>query len=258
MTRRKNGFPFDFDFLYGYGTIGRRVRRGSRITVQPWEQGLLLRDGALVKQLGAGSVRVWRARCELRTFDTRPSIVNLPTQEIPTADGVTVKLTATVCRKIVDAATYLSGSQDADQVLYLAVQIALREVVSDTTIEQLLGGRGDLPEKLLQAVRGVEGLGLQVDAVEIKDIVLPSDLKRAQAQVLIARSEGLASLERARGETAALRALANAARLTAENPTLFQLRLLQQLASSPGHTVVIGSEPAVAPIAPASTVPPSA
>ena len=82
-----------------------------------------------------------------------------------------------------------------------------------------------------------------LEQLELKDIVLPADLKRAQAQVLMARAEGLAALERARGETAALRNLADAARLCAGNPALLQLRLLQQLATGPGHTVVIGNPP---------------
>ena len=60
----------------------------------------------------------------------------------------------------------------------------------------------------------------------------------------MAQAQGLAALERARGETAALRSLANAARQAEGSPApLLQLRLLQQLAATPGHTVVIGTPP---------------
>ena len=62
-------------------------------------------------------------------------------------------------------------------------------------------------------------------------------------EVLVARAHGIAALERARGETAALRNLANAARMAADNPALIQLRLLQQLEASTGHTVVLGAAP---------------
>lgn len=92
-------------------------------------------------------------------------------------------------------------------------------------------------------MRGVAELGLVLDQLELKDVVLPADLKRAQAQVLVARAEGQAALERARGETAALRNLANAARLCADNPALLQLRLVQQLETSSGHTVVMAGSP---------------
>jgi len=55
-----------------------------------------------------------------------------------------------------------------------------------------------------------------------------------------ARQEGLAALERARGETAALRSLANAAHLIERNPALMQLRLLQAVGQNSGNTVVLG------------------
>lgn len=121
--------------------------------------------------------------------------------------------------------------------------MALRELIAQSTVEDLVAGRAGAGGRLLEGVRGVEELGLALDQLELKDIVLPADLKRAQAQVLIARAEGQAALERARGETAALRNLANAARLCAEQPALLQLRLLQQLAAGPGHTVVVGNPP---------------
>lgn len=82
----------------------------------------------------------------------------------------------------------------------------------------------------------------------IKDIILSGELKRAQAEVLVARAQGLAALERARGETAALRSLVNAARMAAGNPALLQLRLIQQLGTSAGHAVIIGA-PSALPLA---------
>jgi regulator of protease activity HflC (stomatin/prohibitin superfamily) len=72
--------------------------------------------------------------------------------------------------------------------------------------------------------------------------MLPGELKRAFAEVLKARQEGQAALERARGESAALRNLANAARLLENNPALHNLRLLQSItaAGSAGNTLVMG------------------
>ena len=67
-------------------------------------------------------------------------------------------------------------------------------------------------------------------------------------QVVKARQEGLAALEKARGETAALRNLANAAQMVERNPALIQLRLLQVLAQQPGNTVVLGMPPGGTPI----------
>ena len=71
--------------------------------------------------------------------------------------------------------------------------------------------------------------------------MVPSELKRAFAGIVAARREGEAALERARGETAALRSLANAGRMIEDNPGLLQLRILQQLGGSSGNTIMLGA-----------------
>jgi regulator of protease activity HflC (stomatin/prohibitin superfamily) len=220
-----------------------RVRRGRQVTVEAWEQGLLFRHGALVRALDPGGYRFWSSGYSLRPVDVRPWIVSVPAQEVSTSDGVSVKVTAAGQARVVDAAMSVTGTQDASSALYLAVQIAMRDVVGRHTVDELVATRTEIGQELLASLQGIDQLGLVVDRLDLKDIVVPGDLKRAQASVLIARAEGQAALERARGETAALRGLANAARLTAENPALYQLRLLQQLASTSGHTVVIGTPP---------------
>jgi len=234
---------------------GRDLRRGRRVTVNQWEQGLLFRYGRLETVLEPGSHRRWGGGFTLRAVDMRPWVVLVPTQEVPTAAGATVKVTVAGQAHVMDAATYVTAARNAEQALYLAVQVALRELVATTTVEDLLANRGDVGNRLLAGVRGLDTLGLAVDQLELKDIVLPGELKRAQAEVLVARAQGTAALERARGETAALRSLANAARMAADNPVLVQLRLLQQLEASMGHTVVIGTPPLGAGIAPTAAVP---
>lgn len=229
--------------MAGFEPAGRALRRGRRATVNQWEQGLLFRHGRLSTMVGPGPHRRWGAGYTLRSVDMRPWVVLVPTQEVPTADGATVKVTVAGRARVTDAATYVTAARDAEQALYLAVQIALRELVAATTVDDLLTGRGDVGGRLLAGVRGLDILGIAVDQLEVKDIILPGELKRAQAEVLVARAQGTAALERARGETAALRSLANAARVAADNPALLQLRLLQQLDGSTGHTVVLGTPP---------------
>lgn len=78
----------------------------------------------------------------------------------------------------------------------------------------------------------------------LRDLVLPAEVRRMVTELERARREGLVALERARGEQAALRSLANAARLLKGNPELHALRVLQALASSPGKvppTLVLGA-----------------
>lgn len=94
-----------------------------------------------------------------------------------------------------------------------------------------------------QVVGEAQAVGITVHAADVRDITFPPEIRRVFAEVVRARQEGLAALERARGETAALRSLANAARLMDDNPALLSLRVLQTLAGTgtgPTPTVVLG------------------
>lgn len=249
IMRRRQAHPVPgrFGVLQGAGPAGIALRRGRWVSITEWEQGLLFRYGQLVTTMAPGRYRQWGAGFTLRAVDMRPWILTLPTQEVPTADGATVKVTVAGQAKVTDPVAYVTAAQDSSQGLYLAIQVALRDVLAGTPLDALLAGRAELGARLAEAVRGIDQLGLAAERLEIKDVILPGELKKAQAQVLVARAQGLAALERARGETAALRSLANAARMAADNPALVQLRLLQQLDGSAGHTVVIGTPAAGAP-----------
>ena len=80
----------------------------------------------------------------------------------------------------------------------------------------------------------MQPLGVEVAKVYLRDIMLGKELRSSYAAVLAARKDGEAALERARGETAALRSLANAAHMIKDNPDLVQLRLLQAMSSDEG------------------------
>jgi regulator of protease activity HflC (stomatin/prohibitin superfamily) len=107
------------------------------------------------------------------------------------------------------------------------LQQALRAAVATSDVEALLANRTELGPGMLAHARPVaERLGLALERVEVRDLTLPGELKKLFAQVVKARQEGRAALERARGETAALRNLANAATLVEAKPQLLELRAL--------------------------------
>lgn len=128
---------------------------------------------------------------------------------------------------------------DGHQRLQKAAAAALVEAISKYRIEDLLRDRksaGDeVAVRLSEHMKNCEILGATVDTVQ-----LPPETRRLFIEVEKARLEGLAALERARGEHAALRALGNAARLLKDNPELVNLRLLQTIGSGKGATVVLG------------------
>ena len=79
-----------------------------------------------------------------------------------------------------------------------------------------------------------------ISQAELGSVILPPELRKMTTEVERARLEGLAQLERARGEQAALRSLANAARMLKDNPELMKLRLLQSVGGAKGATLVLG------------------
>jgi regulator of protease activity HflC (stomatin/prohibitin superfamily) len=212
----------------------------GRATIHDYERGLRYQNGTFVGLLDAGSHLYLRPTTEIRVVDIRPGSTTIGGQEVLTSDGVAVKVSLVVRSVVGDPVAMLTGDRDAMTTLYLAVQLGLREVVARQSIEEVLAARTTLGPEIAELVAGrMAGLGIEVLGVDVRDVMVPSELKRAFSAVVAARREGAASLERARGETAALRGLANAGRLVADNPGLLSLRVVQEL-SAGGNTVMIG------------------
>ena len=216
-----------------------------RVTVFEYERGLKYVKGRFKQVLPPGQYWVWLfGSTFIRKVDIRPQYISVPGQELLTVDGVGLKVSLTAVYEISDPARAINQVASYQQALYLIVQTALRDIVGAIAIDDLMANRAQLNSQLVEAATSqVETIGLRLINVSIKDLMLPGELKKLYAQVIQARQEGLAQLERARGETAALRNLANAARLVNDNPTLLKLRLLQALEHSRGNTFVMDMSP---------------
>lgn len=205
--------------------------------------GLLYQHGLYVRRNNAGRHTIWGRGWSVKLIDLRKTSIVVSGQETLTADNVGVKLSLLVNCEVIDPAKATHTTQNWAGDLYHCAQLALRTLVNGMAIETLLGQRHDLGVQLFTQVQPAAAkLGITVHAVEIKDVMFSTELKRAFAEVVKARQEGLAALERARGESAALRNLANAARVLEANPALMNLRLLQSLttAQNAGNTLVMG------------------
>jgi len=216
--------------------------RGFRhpFVVREFECGLLYRHGKFQARLDAGRHVRWGYGYALATIDLRQQTFTVSGQEVLSADNVGLKVSVAVTVQVADPLKAMHEVQDWRGHLYNAVQIALRTLIAAQPVEALLTQRLDLGKQLLAAVQPeATKIGITVHATEVKDVMFPGDLKKAFAEVLKAKQEGQAALERARGESAALRNLANAARLLENNPALQNLRLMQSI-SGPGNTLVMG------------------
>ena len=221
----------------------------ASITIFEYERGLRFVRGRLRSELGPGLYRYLRAYTVIRKVDTRPVQLPVNGQEVLSKDGVAVKVSLSAGYRVTDARVATLNADNYITALYTELQQALRAAVSASEVETLLQNRAELGPQILQTCQpAAERLGLVLERLAIRDLTLPGDLKRIFAQVVKARQEGLAALERARGETAALRNLANAAQMVQRNPQLLQLRLLQVAGQQTGTTLVIGMPQGATPI----------
>jgi len=201
---------------------------------------LLYHKGKFVEVLSAGHYVRWGRHFTLTAFDLRKASLFIAGQDVLTADNVSLKLSLFVNYQVVQPLKAAHETQSWYEDLYHATQVALRAVVGGVAVEALLNQRLEIGAQLLARVQP-EAAKIGVHSVEVKDVMFPADLKRAFAEVLKSKQEGQAALERARGESAALRNLANAAKLLEGNPALMNLRLMQSLsaAQTAGNTLVL-------------------
>lgn len=225
--------------MYGPEQVTKPRRR---IVVTELEHVVLLRNGKVTRVLPPGRHRLSRRRDRVARIGAVPQTLIVPSQEILTADGVTVRATVALVTTVTDPVAALRAGDWRSQ-LYVEIQLALRSEVSAVVLEELVANRAGLDAPLLaSAQEGASPLGLEVSRLAIRDLVVPGEQRRLLAQIVEARLAGQAALERARGETAALRNLSNAASLMRDNPELYKLRLLQELANSDSNTFVIDTE----------------
>jgi regulator of protease activity HflC (stomatin/prohibitin superfamily) len=217
-------------------------RAVSVVTIHEYERGLRFRSGRLAGLVGPGTHLVLRPLSEIRALDARPIVVPIEGQEVLTADGVAAKISLVARYEVGDPVAAITRDAAYGRTTYLWLQLALRDAITRRTLDETLAARRDLGAEIRDAVAPrLAMLGVELLEVEVRDVMLPAELRRAFAAVLVARKEGEVALERARAETATLRSLANAGRVVADNPSLLQLRILHEVGASTGNTVVFGA-----------------
>lgn len=218
----------------------------TTVIVSEYEAGLLYADGKFVRTLSPGRYRVRQGfgRNErVQTVDLRLASLPINGQEMLTADKVTLRLNLAASYRVADAAKAVNTVQNYVTALYTELQLALRAAVTAVDLDTLMADRTALADGLRDQVRPVaETLGLALESVGVRDVILPGEVKKMLAREAEALRTGRAALVAAREETAAVRAALNTAKMLTDNPVLMQLRGLQSLesvADKAGNTVVL-------------------
>ncbi|MES2596967.1 MAG: slipin family protein [Verrucomicrobiota bacterium] len=218
-----------------------RPSAGFSFVIQDHETALLFQHGRYLSLLAPGKHRLWTSGHEVKRIDNREQMMLVQGQELLTADQVVLKVSAVATFRVTDALSMHRATQDASAALYSEIQLALRQIVAAEAAEAFLQQKTGHGAKLLELIADrAQSIGLKAARIDIRDVMLPADLKRSFMSALQQRQEAQAGLEKARAETAALRTLANAAKLMRDNPELLQLRYLQTLqevGTSVGNTL---------------------
>lgn len=220
------------------------------VVVREHERGLCHASGRFVRLLGPGHYVFWSTReapIDVQSIDMRVQQAAVAGQELMTRDKVTLRLSITIEFAIEDPALATHAVANVRDAVYLLVQLASREFVSGVTLDELLGGR-DAMTRFLEAdvTEKARRLGVRVERVGLKDIVLPGEMKTLLNKVIEAEKEAAANVILRREETAATRSLANTAKLMADQPLLLRLKELDSLKEMAGKIgevrLVVGTE----------------
>lgn len=207
------------------------------VTVMPYERYVHYRRGKLEGVLEPGRHRFWSTGHDFIPVDLRVRLFDVKPQEVPTSDGITVKVSASARLKVVDPVAFHEFTEDSYAYVYDAVKTWLRETVHAHTLDEVITGISveETPTDVEESARVA---GFEISGFGIRDILIPADIRRATEELVTTRQQSQIALERARSEVAVLRSLANSAKVLEDHPLLATIRLAET-AGSHGGTVII-------------------
>lgn len=204
----------------------------TTLVVRAYERALVYVDGRLayVLEEGAYGLHTDNRRVETVRVDLREQELQIVGQEVMTADKVSLRLNVAVKFRIVDARKSAEEVTDWRDSLYLEAQMVARRLVAGVTVDELLAGRKQASAELgAELASKAVAWGLEVRAIDVKDVILPGDMKSLMNRVIEAEKQAVANNILRREETAATRSLANTAKVLEQNPTLMRLKELEAL-----------------------------
>jgi regulator of protease activity HflC (stomatin/prohibitin superfamily) len=211
--------------------------------INEYERGVVFRLGRLIDVKGPGPRLIIPYGIDrLLKIDLRINVHQVPPQDIITKDNVTVRVTAVVFFRVVDARDAYVKVNDYRGSISTAAQTTLRSILGQSTLDELLSQRDKVNAELQTVIDDqTEPWGVKVTAVEVKDVDLPQSMQRAMAMQAEAEREKRAKIIRAEGEFQAAQQLTNAAAVIGREPATLQLRYLQTLAEigTEQNTVVV-------------------
>ena len=174
--------------------------------------------------------------------DMRVRVADVPDQEAMTGDNISVKVNAVIYYKVTDAKKAILEVEHYTYAISQLAQTTMRNIVGEVELDDLLAKRDKVAKKIKDIVdKETDPWGIKVNSVELKDIVLPEEMKRVIGKQAEAERERRAVITKAEGEAQAADNLSKAAKVLAMNPGALHLRTLQSMndiSSDQSNTIV--------------------
>jgi regulator of protease activity HflC (stomatin/prohibitin superfamily) len=198
--------------------------------LREYERGVVFRLGRLVGAKGPGLILLIPIIDKMVKVPLRTVAMDVPPQDVITADNVSVKVNAVVYFRVLEPAKAVVEVEDYIYATSQLAQTTLRSVLGGAELDHLLMDREKINQELQDIIdRQTDPWGIKIAMVEVKHVDLPPEMQRAMARQAEAERERRAKVIHAEGEFEASKRLAEAAAVLSKEPTALQLRYLNTL-----------------------------
>ncbi len=218
-----------------------------KVEVAEYERARLYFNKKLDRVLDPGTYYFWNSvvSVDYDIVDMRLCRLDVTGQEIMTQDKVSVRVNLVCSYRVTDCVGIMTDVDDFTSQLYTAAQLALREYIGKSRLDDIITDKDALSSRVLDRVR-VKGreFCVEVTDADIKDIILPGEVRDIMNTVLVAEKKAQANVITRREEVASTRSLLNTAKLMEENKTLYRLKeleFIERICENVGSLTLSGS-----------------
>ncbi len=198
--------------------------------INEYENGIIFRLGRFAGTRQPGLNLIFPAIDRMVIVDLRTVARDIPPQDVITRDNVSVKVNAVLYFRVVQAERAIIQVEDFLYATSQLAQTTLRSILGQVDLDDLLSQREKINHRLQEVIdQHTEPWGIKVANVEVKDVDLPQEMRRAMARQAEAERERRAKIIAAEGEFQAAEKLAAASDIIGRSPAALQLRYLQTL-----------------------------
>jgi len=210
--------------------------------INQYQKGVKFMLGKYIGTMGPGWKLVFPIVQSYQKVDLRVKAVDVPNQEAITKDNISVSVNAVIYYKVTEAEKAILEVENFYYAISQMAQTTMRNVVGQVDLDDLLSKRDRVSESIRSIIDlATDPWGIKVINVELKDIVLPEDMKRVIGKQAEAEREKRAIIIKAEGEVMAANNMAKAAQTLASAEGGLHLRTLQSIndiSSDQSNTIV--------------------